>query len=68
MNNKDKRPLLSKLIPFADDILIFAGCFLITGATFSISTIIGVYLLGAELLVLGLLLARAGAVHPKEGE
>ncbi|MCL6557387.1 MAG: hypothetical protein K6U74_01050 [Firmicutes bacterium] len=51
---------LTKIMLFAEDILIFSGCFIITGTTFYLSPIIGCYLLGAQLFGLGLLLAMAG--------
>lgn len=51
---------LNKILPFIEDILIFSGCLLITGTTFYLSPVIGCYLLGAQLVGLGLLLALAG--------
>jgi len=50
----------TKIMPFAEDILIFSGCLLITGTTFYLSPVIGCYLLGAQLVGLGLLLVLAG--------
>jgi len=52
--------MLLKLLPFLEDILIFAGCFVITVTTFYVNHIFGLYLLGAELMGFGILLAIAG--------
>lgn len=48
---------------YLDDILIFGGLACIVGATFLLSKIAGLYVLGVCLLLLGIFVAT----HPSEG-
>lgn len=54
---------LERLNLYLDDILIFGGLACIVGATFLLSKIIGLYVLGFCLLLLGIFVAT----HPSEG-
>jgi uncharacterized membrane protein SirB2 len=52
------KTLLKFLILFADDILVLSGLTFITVATFLLSSIAGLYVIGAILIVLAYVFAK----------